>query len=84
MAFPASSPHRERTERQGGETSSIQHLGVRAWMRAWVRRPGCGPGCADLGVRAWVRTWVRGPLARIDGEYRAWNHRSSFLPRREG
>ncbi len=80
MAFPASLPHRERTERQVGATSSVQHLGVRAWMRAWVCRPGCGPGCAglgaDLGVRAWVRTWVRGPLARIDGEYRAWNRRS--------
>ena len=94
MAFPASSPHRERTERQVGATSSVQHLGARAgvrtwvrglgctgwgaraWMRAWVCRPGCGPGCAGLGARAWVRTWVRGPLARIDGEYRAWNRRS--------
>ena len=124
MAFPASSPHRERTERQVGATSSVQHLGARAgvrtwvrglgctgWcaragMRAWVCRPGCGPGCAglgadlgaragvrtwvrglgcgpgcagwgaDLGVQARMRTWVRGPLARIDGEYRAWNRRS--------
>ncbi len=38
--------------------------------------PGCAGLDAGLGARAWVRTWVRGPLARIDGEYRAWNRRS--------
>ena len=42
----------------------------------WVCGPGYAGPDADPGVRAWVRTWVRGPLARIDGEYRAWSRRS--------
>ncbi len=57
MAFPASSPHRERTERQGGATSSVQHLGARAWVRTWVRGP---LARIDSEYRAWNRRSYRG------------------------
>jgi len=67
---------RRRRIANGRKDKWEQHRQYSTWV--------CGPGCAgpdaDLGVRAWVRTWVRtwvrGPLARIDGEYHAWNRRS--------